>query len=111
MLGNGRLEAACIDGVKRLCHIRGKMRKKVWVNTVSLLLQIILLSSFKVDNGTKQLSDTPVLQLKHIHVISFHLLSHHNTPMPEVKTNTCATMHEALGLAVARAGRYHSCRA
>jgi hypothetical protein len=35
MLGNGRLEAQCIDGVKRLCHIRGKMRKKVWVNTVS----------------------------------------------------------------------------
>ena len=34
MLGNGRLEAFCIDGVKRLCHIRGKMRKKVWVNTV-----------------------------------------------------------------------------
>ena len=36
MLGNGRLEAFCIDGVKRLCHIRGKMRKKVWVNTVRL---------------------------------------------------------------------------
>ena len=36
MLGNGRLEAMCIDGVKRLCHIRGKMRKKVWVNTVSV---------------------------------------------------------------------------
>ena len=34
MLGNGRLEATCIDGLKRLCHIRGKMRKKVWVNTV-----------------------------------------------------------------------------
>jgi Translation initiation factor 1A / IF-1 len=34
MLGNGRLEAQCIDGIKRLCHIRGKMRKKVWVNMV-----------------------------------------------------------------------------
>lgn len=29
MLGNGRLEAHCMDGIKRLCHIRGKMRKKV----------------------------------------------------------------------------------
>ena len=38
MLGNGRLEAMCIDSTKRLCHIRGKMRKKVWVNTVSTLL-------------------------------------------------------------------------
>lgn len=41
MLGNGRLEAQCIDGVKRLCHIRGKMRKKVWVNTVSCPLHTI----------------------------------------------------------------------
>ena len=38
MLGNGRLEAQCIDGVKRLCHIRGKMRKKVWVNTGDIVL-------------------------------------------------------------------------
>lgn len=30
MLGNGRLEAQCFDGEKRLAHIRGKMRKKVW---------------------------------------------------------------------------------
>lgn len=29
MLGNGRLEAMCFDGTKRLCHIRGKLRKKV----------------------------------------------------------------------------------
>ncbi len=29
MLGNGRLEATCFDGVSRLCHIRGKLRKKV----------------------------------------------------------------------------------
>ncbi|KAL9691499.1 hypothetical protein QQ045_011923 [Rhodiola kirilowii] len=28
MLGNGRCEATCIDGTKRLCHIRGKMHKK-----------------------------------------------------------------------------------
>lgn len=38
MLGNGRLEAQCIDGVKRLCHIRGKMRKKVWVNAGDVVL-------------------------------------------------------------------------
>merc|ERR1711988_841354 len=38
VLGNGRLEAQCIDGVKRLCHIRGKMRKKVWVNTGDIIL-------------------------------------------------------------------------
>ena len=38
MLGNGRLEAHCMDGTKRLCHIRGKMRKKVWVNTGDIVL-------------------------------------------------------------------------
>lgn len=38
MLGNGRLEAQCFDGVKRLCHIRGKMRKKVWVGTGDIVL-------------------------------------------------------------------------
>ena len=38
MLWNGRLEAQCIYGVKRLCHIRGKMRKKVWVNTGDIIL-------------------------------------------------------------------------
>ena len=32
------MEAYCIDGVKRLCHIRGKMRKKVWVNTGDIVL-------------------------------------------------------------------------
>ena len=38
MLGNGRLEAMCFSGVKRLCHIRGKLRKKVWINTSDVIL-------------------------------------------------------------------------
>merc|ERR1711872_829020 len=38
MLGNGRLEAFCFDSVKRLCHIRGKLRKKVWINTGDIIL-------------------------------------------------------------------------
>jgi len=38
MLGNGRLEAYCFDGKKRLCHIRGKMRKKVWVSAGDIIL-------------------------------------------------------------------------
>ena len=38
MLGNGRIEAYCYDGVKRQCHIRGKMRKKVWINRGDLIL-------------------------------------------------------------------------
>jgi len=38
MLGNGHLEAQCFDGVKRLCHIRGKLRKKVWINQSDIIL-------------------------------------------------------------------------
>jgi translation initiation factor 1A len=38
MLGNGRLEAMCFDGTKRLCHIRGKLRKKVWINQGDIIL-------------------------------------------------------------------------
>lgn len=38
MLGNGRCESKCFDGVTRLCHIRGKLRKKVWVNAQDIVL-------------------------------------------------------------------------
>jgi translation initiation factor 1A len=38
MLGNGRLEAKCFDGNTRLAHIRGKLRKKQWINTGDIVL-------------------------------------------------------------------------
>ena len=38
MLGNGRLQAFCFDGKNRLCHIRGKLRKKVWINAGDIIL-------------------------------------------------------------------------
>jgi translation initiation factor 1A len=38
MLGNGRVEAQCFDGNKRLGTIRGKMRKKVWINQGDIIL-------------------------------------------------------------------------
>merc|ERR1712183_898475 len=28
----------CFDGVKRLRHIRGKLRKKVWINQTDIVL-------------------------------------------------------------------------
>jgi translation initiation factor 1A len=34
MLGNGHLEAYCFDDMKRICHIRGKLRKKVLMHDV-----------------------------------------------------------------------------
>ena len=39
MLGGGHLEALCFgDGKTRVCHIRGKMRKKIWVNKGDVVL-------------------------------------------------------------------------
>jgi translation initiation factor 1A len=38
MLGNGRCETYCFDGIKRLCHIRGKMKKKIWINIGDIVL-------------------------------------------------------------------------
>lgn len=38
MLGNGRVDASCFDGVRRIAHIRGKMRKKVWINQGDIVL-------------------------------------------------------------------------
>jgi translation initiation factor 1A len=38
MLGNGRCDAYCFDGIRRLCHIRGKLRKRVWINVGDIVL-------------------------------------------------------------------------
>lgn len=48
MLGNGRCEAMCIDGSKRLCHIRGKMHKKVWIAAGDIIL--VGLRDYQVQN-------------------------------------------------------------
>eukprot|EP00930_Biecheleria_cincta_P075801 TRINITY_DN62_c0_g1_i1.p1 TRINITY_DN62_c0_g1~~TRINITY_DN62_c0_g1_i1.p1 ORF type:complete len:143 (+),score=40.26 TRINITY_DN62_c0_g1_i1:78-506(+) len=49
MLGNGRCDVSCFDGVKRLCHIRGKMRKKVWCNQGDIVL--VSLRDFQDEKG------------------------------------------------------------
>lgn len=37
-LGSGHLEVQCFDGEKRIAHIRGKLRKKVWINPGDVIL-------------------------------------------------------------------------
>merc|ERR1712227_961430 len=49
MLGNGRCEVQCFDSIKRLCHIRGKMRKKAWVNQGDIVL--VSLRDFQDEKG------------------------------------------------------------
>lgn len=38
MLGSGRLTAMCADGTERMCHIRGKFNKRVWINVGDIIL-------------------------------------------------------------------------
>lgn len=38
MLGNGRLDALCYDGKKRMCIIRGAMRKREWMGVGDTIL-------------------------------------------------------------------------
>lgn len=38
MLGNGRVQATCFDGIVRLGHIRGKLRKRVWMQQGDIVL-------------------------------------------------------------------------
>ncbi|KAI9103300.1 hypothetical protein DFS34DRAFT_361548 [Phlyctochytrium arcticum] len=38
MLGNGWVESQCCDGEKRMAHIRGAFRKKVWITQGDLIL-------------------------------------------------------------------------
>lgn len=38
ILGNCRFEAYCFDGKTRLCHVRGKFRKRVWINRDDVIL-------------------------------------------------------------------------
>lgn len=49
MLGNGRVDASCFDGIHRLAHIRGKMRKKVWINAGDIVL--VSLRDFQDDQA------------------------------------------------------------
>ena len=38
LLGDGRFECNCADGVKRIAHVRGKMRKRIWIANGDIIL-------------------------------------------------------------------------
>jgi len=89
MLGNGRCELFCFDGETRLGHIRGKMRKKVWINTGDIIL--VGLRDFqdgKCDVIAKYNSDE-----------ARELKAHGQLP-PEAKINEGETFNEDEGDAI-----------
>ena len=73
MLGNGRCECYCFDGVTRLGHIRGKMRKKVWVSAGDIVL--VGLREYQDDKAPEQrpTSSPPPQQL-----VTFFLAGGHH---------------------------------
>lgn len=54
---NGRLEAQCFDGTRRLGNIRGKLRKKVWINQGDIIL--LSLRDYQDDKGDVMYVATP----------------------------------------------------
>jgi len=85
ILGNGHLEAFCFDmagGKKRLCHIRGKLRKKVWINQGDVILVgLRAYQDDKADVIMKYLADE-ARELKRIREIP------DNINITETSTNT-----------------------
>jgi translation initiation factor 1A len=49
MLGNRRVQCLCYDGKQRLCHIRGSMKKRVWISVGDIVL--VALRDFQDDKG------------------------------------------------------------
>lgn len=57
MLGNGWLEAMCCDEVKRLAHIRGAFRKRIWISVGDTVL--LSLRDFQDNKADVILKYTP----------------------------------------------------
>ena len=49
LLGNNRLSVYCFDGTKRMCNIRGKMRKRIFINKDDIVL--VSLRDFQDEKG------------------------------------------------------------
>lgn len=45
MLGDGRVALQCFDGIARTGLIRGTMRRRVWINTVSYQMLILIINT------------------------------------------------------------------
>merc|ERR1719259_725464 len=41
----------CFDGVERLCHIRGKLRKKVWIAESDKINETVTFGEANLDDG------------------------------------------------------------
>jgi translation initiation factor 1A len=90
--GNGRFQIRCTDGKERIGIIRGKLRKKMWVNNKSIVL--IDIWEFQDDKSSiiHVYDDSGVQTLLETREISETLISNtdelYNDFEDEVETNT-----------------------
>ncbi len=56
ILGNCRIIAYCNDNERRICHIRGAMRKRVWINAGDIIL--VSVRDFEVPSGSDSEGET-----------------------------------------------------
>ncbi|EDQ85470.1 uncharacterized protein MONBRDRAFT_38832 [Monosiga brevicollis MX1] len=89
MLGNGRVECFCFDGETRLGHIRGKMRKKVWINTGDIILI-----------GLRDFQDSKCDVIAKYNADEARELKSHGELPPEAKINEGETFNEDDGDAI-----------
>ena len=47
--GNGRFDVVCFDGKERKCHVRGKLRRRMWVNLDCIVL--VSLRDYQEEKG------------------------------------------------------------
>ncbi len=84
MLGNGRVIVKCFDEVTRVGHIRGKMRRKVWIIAGDLVLcSLREFQNKKCDVILKYLPDE-VKQLKALGQIPEHMAESQSNPSSDI---------------------------
>lgn len=84
MLGNGRVLVKCFDEVVRVGHIRGKMRRKIWIGAGDLVLcSLREFQNKKCDVILKYLPDE-VKQLKALGHIPEHMNESQSNPSGDI---------------------------
>merc|ERR1711976_1161295 len=84
----------CFDGVKRLCHIRGKLRKKVWINQSDIIL--VGLRDYHDAKADVILKYSPEEAKTLSHTVNFQKLSKSTRPLPLAKKAMMTTLSSTM---------------
>lgn len=68
LLGDSRLEVHCFDGITRICHIRGAMKKRTWIAKGNIVLVSLRDFAEKQADVIYRYTADQVIQLKKLGV-------------------------------------------